>query len=41
MSKNGRSPIQPWVLMKLDQIRSLYDLHFKTEVRGYRRKDIL
>ena len=40
MSKNGRSPIQPWVLMKLDQIRSLYDLHFKTEVRAYRRKDI-
>ena len=31
MSKNGRSPIQPWVLMKLDQIRSLYGLHFKTE----------
>lgn len=40
MSKNGRSPIQPWVLMKLDQIRSLYDLHFKTEVRAYRRKDL-
>jgi hypothetical protein len=40
MSKNGRSPIQPWVLMKLEQIRALYDLHFTTEVRAYRRKDV-
>lgn len=40
MSKNGRSPIQPWVLMKLEQIRALYDLHFTTEIRAYRRKDV-
>jgi hypothetical protein len=40
MTKNGRSPIQPWVLMKLDQVKLLYGLHFQTEVRGFRRKGI-
>jgi hypothetical protein len=40
MTKNGRSPIQPWVLMKLDQVKLLYGLHFQTEVRAFRRKGI-
>ncbi|MEI6873149.1 MAG: hypothetical protein WCL08_12795 [Verrucomicrobiota bacterium] len=37
-TKNGRSPLQPWVLMKLEQVKQLYDLHFKIETTAYRRK---
>ncbi|NBV86071.1 MAG: hypothetical protein EBS01_07370 [Verrucomicrobia bacterium] len=37
-TKNGRSPLQPWVLMKLEQVKIMYDLHFHTETTGYRRK---
>jgi hypothetical protein len=37
-TKNGRSPLQPWVLMKLEEIKKLYDLHFHTEVTAYRRR---
>ncbi len=36
-TKNGRSPLQPWVLMKLDQVKNLYDLHFRTNTTAYRR----
>ncbi len=39
-TKNGRSPLQPWVLMKLEKVKSLYDMHFQTEVKAYRRKDL-
>ena len=38
-TKNGRSPLQPWILMKLDQVRDLYDLHFRTNTTAYRRKN--
>ncbi len=37
-TKNGRSPLQPWVLMKLDRVKSLYDMHFHTNITAYRRK---
>jgi hypothetical protein len=37
-TKNGRSPLQPWVLMKLDSVKALYDMHFHTNVTAYRRK---
>ena len=37
-TKNGRSPLQPWVLMKLDKVKDLYDLHFRTNTTAYRRK---
>lgn len=37
-TKNGRSPLQPWILMKLGDVKSLYDLHFKTNMVVYRRK---
>ena len=37
-TKNGRSPLQPWILMKLGELKSLYDLHFKTNMVVYRRK---
>lgn len=37
-TKNGRSPLQPWVLMKLDQVKNVYDLHFRTNTTAYRRK---
>ena len=37
-TKNGRSPLQPWVLMTLEEVKKLYDLHFNIEVTGYRRK---
>ena len=36
-TKNGRSPLQPWVLMKLDRVKALYDMHFHTNVSAYRR----
>lgn len=37
-TKNGRSPLQPWILMKLSKVKDLYDLHFKTNTTAYRRK---
>jgi hypothetical protein len=37
-TKNGRSPLQPWVLMKIDKVKDLYDLHFRTTTTAYRRK---
>lgn len=37
-TKNGRSPLQPWVLMKIEQVKTLYDLHFRTQTVAYRRK---
>jgi hypothetical protein len=40
-TKNGRSPLQPWVLMKLESVKALYDMHFDTKISGYRRKDMV
>ncbi len=37
-TKNGRSPLQPWVLMTLEEVKKLYDLHFNLEIVAYRRK---
>lgn len=37
-TKNGRSIFKPWVLMKLQDILDLYRLHYKLEVKAYRRK---
>lgn len=37
-TKNGRSPLQPWVLMKLDQVKAIYDLYYETNTVAYRRK---
>ena len=38
LTKNGRSPLQPWVLMKMDHVKTIYDLHFRTKLVAYRRK---
>ena len=38
LTKNGRSPLQPWVLMKMNHVKTIYDLHFRTKVVAYRRK---
>jgi hypothetical protein len=40
-TKNGRSPLQPWVLMHLSKVKELYDMHFDTKISGYRRKDMI
>lgn len=40
-TKNGRSPLQPWVLMHLSNVKQLYDMHFDTKVTAYRRKDMM
>jgi hypothetical protein len=40
-TKNGRSPLQPWVLMKLESVKHLYDMHFETKISAYRRKDMM
>jgi hypothetical protein len=40
-TKNGRSPLQPWVLMDLGSVKKLYDMHFNTKISGYRRKDMI
>lgn len=37
-TKNGRSPLQPWVLMKIGKVKDLYDLHYRTNTTAYRRK---
>ena len=39
-TKNGRSPIQPWILMKMEQVKAVYDVHFQTNVSAYRRKGL-
>ena len=40
-TKNGRSPLQPWVLMRLESVKKLYDMHFDTKITAYRRKDMM
>jgi hypothetical protein len=40
-TKNGRSPLQPWVLMRLGSVKELYDMHFNTKISAYRRKDMI
>ncbi len=40
-TKNGRSPLQPWVLMRLESVKELYDMHFRTNISAYRRKDMI
>jgi hypothetical protein len=40
-TKNGRSPLQPWVLMRLESLKELYDMHFSTKISAYRRKDMI
>lgn len=37
-TKNGRSPLQPWVLMNVNKVKDLYDLHYRTNTTAYRRK---
>lgn len=37
-TKNGRSPTQPWVLMKLDDVVSVYSMFYQTQIACYRRK---
>jgi hypothetical protein len=37
-TKNGRSPMQPWVLMKLDEVVSFYSMFYQPQLAGYRRK---
>jgi hypothetical protein len=37
-TKNGRSPTQPWVLMKLDDVVSFYGMFYQPQVACYRRK---
>jgi hypothetical protein len=37
-TKNGRSPMQPWVLMKLEDVVSLYAMFYQPQVACYRRK---
>lgn len=37
-TKNGRSPLQPWVLMKLEDVVSFYALFYQPQVACYRRK---
>ena len=37
-TKNGRSPTQPWVLMKLGDVLSLYAMYYQPQIVSYRRK---
>ncbi len=37
-TKNGRSPTQPWVLMKLDDVVSFYSMYYQPQLACYRRK---
>jgi hypothetical protein len=37
-TKNGRSPLEPWVLMKLDEVISFYAMFYQPQVACYRRK---
>jgi len=36
-TKNGRSPTQPWVVMKLDDVVSYYGMYYATQLACYRR----
>ena len=36
-TKNGRSPTQPWVVMKLDDVSAYYGMFYTTQVACYRR----
>jgi hypothetical protein len=36
-TKNGRSPTQPWVVMKLDDVVAYYGMFYTTQVANYRR----
>lgn len=36
-TKNGRSPTQPWVVMKLDDVVSYYGMYYSTQLACYRR----
>ncbi len=37
-TKNGRSPMQPWVLMKLDDVLAYYSMYYTPQVACYRFK---
>jgi hypothetical protein len=37
-TKNGRSPLQPWVLMKLDEVVAFYAMFYQPQIACYRRK---
>lgn len=37
-TKNGRSPMQPWVLMKLDDVVSYYGMYYTPQIACYRWK---
>ena len=37
-TKNGRSIVSPWVLMKLGDVCSIYEMQHKIAVQGWRRK---
>lgn len=37
-TKNGRSPTQPWVLMKLDDVMAYYGMYYQPRIACYRRK---
>jgi hypothetical protein len=36
-TKNGRSPTQPWVVMKVDDVVTYYGMFYSTQVACYRR----
>lgn len=36
-TKNGRSPTQPWVLMKLDEVVAYYSMYYAPQIACYRR----
>jgi hypothetical protein len=36
-TKNGRSPTQPWVIMKLDDVVAYYGMFYATQLADYRR----
>ena len=36
-TKNGRSPTQPWVVMKLDDVVAYYGMFYTTQLACYRR----
>ena len=40
-TKNGRNPLSPWVLMKVDQVRRIYLHDANGRVQGYRTKKAL
>jgi len=38
-TKNGSSSLEPWILMKLDDLQDFYPTHRPVEIRFYRRLD--